>query len=389
MGDRVIVSAVITCGECEYCEKEQFSLCDRTNPSKTMESMYGHRTAGLFGYSHLTGGYAGGQAEFVRVPLADNNLLVVTNKSLKDEQLILLSDIACTGWHANELANVSQGDKVAIWGAGPVGLMACMWAFYRGASEIILVDGIEYRLARARDAFLNVKWPVQKSEEFKSKWKTQSSMESTLPKQGISSTIASTEPTLSSFGEKTTESTSIPQTGYVQPSDTFIPKFHTVNYNDWKSVDGGVVKAIQQIMPGGPDCCLECVGFRFPQGFLHTLERTLGLETDSPQVLNDIIFSIKKGGRIGVVGDYLGYCNHFAIGAFMEKGLSCSCGQVFVQKYWKKLLEIFESGALPVDPTFVITHEMGLNEISKAYHMFSNYEDESIKIVLKPEYHSM
>jgi len=150
VGDRVVISFNIACGTCEYCKRQEFTSCDFTNPSSQMETMYGHRTAALFGYSHLTGGYDGLQAEFARVPFADVNLLVVPkDKPLTDDQLILLSDIMCTGWHGNECAQVKQGDDVAVWGAGPVGLMAAMWAKFRGANRVIIIDQEDYRLKLA------------------------------------------------------------------------------------------------------------------------------------------------------------------------------------------------------------------------------------------------
>lgn len=149
-GDRVVVSAVIACGQCKYCQEKSFSFCNNTNPSQEMEKMYGQRISGIFGYSHLTGGYEGGQAEFARVPLADINLLKITGSGA-DEKYLFLSDIVCTGWHACELGKVKEGDIVVVWGCGPVGLMAQMWAKFRGASRVIAVDGIDYRLKTAKD----------------------------------------------------------------------------------------------------------------------------------------------------------------------------------------------------------------------------------------------
>ena len=151
-GDRVVVSAVIAEGECFYCRQGLFSLCDGTNPSLAMEALYGHCTAGIFGYSHLTGGYDGGQAEYIRVPYADMNCLHVPDH-LHDEQVLFLSDIACTGWHANELGEVGPGDTVAVWGCGPIGLMSIAWARARGAERIIAIDNIPYRLEVARQRF--------------------------------------------------------------------------------------------------------------------------------------------------------------------------------------------------------------------------------------------
>jgi len=148
-GDRVVISAVIACGECEYCKQEMFSLCDRTNPSKEMEDMYGHRIAALFGYTHLTGGYDGTQADFVRVPLAEVNLLKIPPE-LDNYRALLLSDVANTGWHANEFGEVKAGNIVAVWGCGPIGLMAQIWAWHRGASRVIGIDSVPKRLEKAR-----------------------------------------------------------------------------------------------------------------------------------------------------------------------------------------------------------------------------------------------
>jgi len=152
VGDRVVCCFDIACGKCEYCLKGAFSCCDTTNPSERMEALYGHRIGGAFGYSALTGGYDGGQAEFVRVPYADVNLLKVP-KNLPDEKLLFLSDVACTGWHANEMGEVKKGDVVAVWGCGPIGLTTMYWARFRGASRIIAIDNNIWRLRYARDNF--------------------------------------------------------------------------------------------------------------------------------------------------------------------------------------------------------------------------------------------
>lgn len=149
VGDRVVVSAVISCGECMYCKRQQFSLCDRTNPSTLVENLYGFRLSGIFGYSHLTGGYDGGQAEYVRVPLADLTCLKVP-PNLSDEKVLFLSDIACTSYHANEFAETGPGKTVCIWGMGPVGLLTVQWARVRGASRIIAIDKEDYRLEVAK-----------------------------------------------------------------------------------------------------------------------------------------------------------------------------------------------------------------------------------------------
>jgi threonine dehydrogenase-like Zn-dependent dehydrogenase len=247
-GDRVVISAIISCGDCEYCMKGQVSLCVNTNPNTQMETMYGDKLAGVFGYSHLLGGYEGCQAEFVRVPIGDVNCLKIPD-SLPDEKAILLSDIACTGWHANELGEVTEGKTVAIWGCGPVGLMAIMWAKFRGASRIIAIDDVADRLQIAR-----------------------------------------------TFGAE------------------------TINFNETSDV----VAAIRDLIPGGPDVGIETAGFRFPQTLLHKAERAIHAETDSPEIVTQIIKTVKKGGNISLIGDYYAYANHFPIGALMEKSKTCS-----------------------------------------------------------------
>jgi threonine dehydrogenase-like Zn-dependent dehydrogenase len=304
IGDRVVVSAIIADGRCDYCQKQLYSCCDRTNPSKEMEKLYGHRTAGLFGYSHLTGGYEGGQAEYVRVPYADVNCLKVP-PNLRDEQVLFLSDVMCTGWHANELAQVSEGQTVAVWGCGPVGLMAQMWAKFRGARRVIAIDCVPKRLEVARD------------------------------KLGC----------------------------------------EIINFSE-----SDVLKTMHELVPGGPDVCIDAVGFRFPKSLVHRFQRLIRLETDSPQILTECIMLVRKGGKIGIVGDYYSHSNAFPIGAFMEKGLTMAGGQVHVQKYWHQLLEYVQNGE--VDPTFIISREMSLEEAEAAYHLFDEYEE--VKILLRP-----
>jgi threonine dehydrogenase-like Zn-dependent dehydrogenase len=305
-GDRVVVSFDIACGSCDYCQRAEYTLCDATNPSAEMEKLYGHRTSGMFGYSHLTGGYEGGQAEYVRVPFADMNCLKVPSH-LPDEKLLFLSDIVGTGWHANELAKISKGNTVAIWGAGPVGLMAAMWAKFRGAKRVIMIDGVSYRLQFARERL------------------------------GV----------------------------------------ETINFTEHDVED-----TLRIMIPGGPDAGIDAAGFRFPTTLLHKIQRAIKLETDSPQILTEIIRCVRKGGKIGIVGDYFAYTNQFPIGAFMEKGMEMSGGQSFTQRYWKELLGYIERGE--VDPSFVITHKMTLEEGVEAYKMFDQKTNNAIKMFLKP-----
>eukprot|EP00741_Cyanophora_paradoxa_P000342 tig00000403_g333.t1 len=149
-GDRVVISAIIACGDCWYCQQGYMSSCDRTNPSSANESLYGVRMGGIFGYTHLTGGYAGLQAEYARVPFADVNLLKLPD-DVPDEKAIMLSDVACTAWHGLEMGGVTADtNSVAIWGAGPVGLLTAALALLRGANRVLLIDQDEGRLELAR-----------------------------------------------------------------------------------------------------------------------------------------------------------------------------------------------------------------------------------------------
>lgn len=152
-GQRVVVPFTISCGACFFCAQGQFSACDNSNPVETQEAselLYGHAMSGLFGYSHLTGGYPGGQAEYVRVPFSDVGPIVIPD-GIPDEQVLFLSDILPTGWMAAENAQIHPGDSVAVWGCGPVGLFAIQSALLMGAGQVIGIDHHPNRLRLARD----------------------------------------------------------------------------------------------------------------------------------------------------------------------------------------------------------------------------------------------
>ena len=150
VGDRVVVPFTISCGECFFCKRGYFSGCERTNPDRAKAmKLWGNSPGGLFGYSHLLGGYAGGQAEYLRVPYADVGPIKVP-ESLTDEQALFLSDIFPTGYMAAEFCDVQPGDTIAIWGCGPVGQMAIRSAFLLGAERVIAIDTVPERLAMAR-----------------------------------------------------------------------------------------------------------------------------------------------------------------------------------------------------------------------------------------------
>jgi threonine dehydrogenase-like Zn-dependent dehydrogenase len=151
VGDRVVTAFPIACGQCSSCQKELYSLCENSNPNSGIaEKMMGHSPCGVFGYSHMLGGYAGGQAEYARVPFADVGTIKVP-QHLTDEQVLFLSDIFPTGYMGAEMCGIKPGDTVAVWGCGPVGMFAMASAFLLGAERVIGIDRFPYRLQMARD----------------------------------------------------------------------------------------------------------------------------------------------------------------------------------------------------------------------------------------------
>jgi threonine dehydrogenase-like Zn-dependent dehydrogenase len=152
VGQRVVVPFVIACGQCYFCKQQQFAACDNSNPAETAdmsEFLYGYPMTGAFGYSHLTGGYAGGQAEYVRVPYADIGPIVIPD-GIEDDKVLFLSDILPTGWMAADNCDIKATDTVAVWGCGPVGLFAVQSAFALGAQRVIAIDHFPHRLDLAK-----------------------------------------------------------------------------------------------------------------------------------------------------------------------------------------------------------------------------------------------
>jgi threonine dehydrogenase-like Zn-dependent dehydrogenase len=311
-GDRVIVPFPIACGNCYYCEHELFSLCDNSNPNGWMtENLYGQPSAGLFGYSHMLGGYAGGQAEYVRVPYADVGPLKIPH-DMSAEKALFLTDIFPTGYQAAECCGIQAGDAVAVWGCGPVGQFAIRSAFLFGAERVIAIDRIPERLEMARRH---------------------------------SATIA-------------------------------------LNY---ESVD--IAEELREITGGrGPDCCIDAVGLEAhgfgAAGWYDNAKHKLWLESDRPTALRQAINACRKGGIVSIPGVYGGYVDKFPIGAAFAKGLTLKMGQTHVQKYARLLLRRIEAGE--IDPSFVITHRLPLDQAPKGYEIFNNKEEECIKVVLKP-----
>ena len=310
-GDRVVASFQIACGQCSFCRQGLSSMCDRTNSSALQEKLYGKPFAGLFGYSHFAGGFAGGQAEYVRAPFGDTNLLKIPD-SVPDEKALYLSDIIPTSYHATICADVSKGKSVAVWGLGPVGLFACKWAKLAGARRVIAIDQIPARLALAKD------------------------------------------------------------------------KLSVDNVIDFsKTLD--VVRAIYDLEPEGVDCCIDAAAFRYTKGILQTVERAVGLETDSCEIPNEALRAVRKFGSIALVADYAAMTNGFLIGALMEKGITLrGTGQAPVQKYWKELLGKVESGEF--DPTIILTHRFKIDEFKELYEAFDKKEHGIIKTFVQTRF---
>ena len=313
VGDRVVVPFTISCGECFFCKRELYSLCDNSNPNaKTAAKMMGHTTAGIFGYSHLTGGFAGGQAEYLRVPFADVGPIKIPD-GLPDEKVLFLSDIFPTGYMAAENADIEEGDTVAVWGAGPVGQFAIQSAWMLGAGRVIAIDSVSERLRLAEEK----------------------------------------------------------------------GKAETINFDE-----ENVYERLQEMTGGiGPDRCIDAVGCEAftggtPDGIIDAVSTATYLATDRLHVLRQAVWCCRKGGTISVPGVYVGFGNQFPIGAFMNKALTLKTGQTHMQKYMPPLLEKIQNGE--IDPSFIITHELPLEEAPSAYEMFKHKHDECIKVVLKP-----
>lgn len=312
VGERVVVPFPIACGSCFACQKGLFSCCENTNPNAAMaEKMWGHSPAGIYGYSHMLGGYAGGQAEYVRVPFADVNPIKVPS-GLSDEQVLFLSDIFPTGWMAAENCAIEPGDTIAIWGCGLVGQFAIKSAYLLGAERVIAIDRFPERLRMAQE-------------------------------QGGA-----------------------------------IP----LNYEE---VD--VLKTLKEMTGGrGPDACIEAVGMEaHAPGTLGVYDRAkqaVRLETDRPIALREAIMACRSGGTVSVPGVYGGVIDKMPMGAVMNRSLTIKTGQTHVQRYLKPLMERIQKG--DIDPSFVITHRLSLDEAPQGYDMFKHKVDNCIKVVLKP-----
>jgi threonine dehydrogenase-like Zn-dependent dehydrogenase len=315
VGDRVVVPFPIACGNCWHCQHELYSLCENSNPNAGIaEKMFGHPAAGIFGYSHITGGYAGGQAEYARVPFADVGPFKIED-DLTDEQVLFLSDILPTGFFGADLCEITGGEVIAVFGAGPVGQFAIASAVMLGAERVIAIDELPYRLAMARN------------------------------RAGATDTI--------NFAE-----------------------------------EPDVVEQLKELSGGrGPDAVIDAAGMEASHGHgvLHAYDRVkqaAKLETDRPHALRDAILACRPGGIVSVVGVYGGVLDKFPAGAWMNKGLTLKTGQCHVHRYLRPLYERIRDG--DIDPSFVVTHRIGLDQAPDGYETFKHKQDDCVKVVLKP-----
>jgi threonine dehydrogenase-like Zn-dependent dehydrogenase len=313
-GDRVVVPFPISCGNCLTCQRQLYSLCENSNPNAWMaEKLWGYSPAGIFGYSHMLGGYAGGQAQYVRVPFADVGPIKVPD-GLSDEQVLFLSDILPTGYMAAENCGIQGGDTIAVFGCGPVGQLALASARLLGAERLIGIDRFPERLRMARE-----------------------------------------------------------QSG----AETL----------DYEEVDD-IYDAIKELTAGqGPDACIDAVGMEAHApgiaGAYDRVKQAVKLETDRPHALREAIQSCRNGGTVSVAGVYGGFIDKMPFGSVMNRALTIKTGQTHVQRYMRPLLDRIQGGQ--IDPSFVITHRMRLDDAPDGYEIFNHKQQECMKIVLTPE----
>jgi threonine dehydrogenase-like Zn-dependent dehydrogenase len=311
-GDRVVGISVIGCGGCWYCQHELWSRCDNMNPNpELLEPLWGDTIAGVFGYSHALGGYAGSHAEYVRVPFADNNCFQVP-ESLSDEQALFVSDAFPTGYMGAELAGIEPGDVVAVWGCGGVGQMAIRSAYLLGAERVIAIDRLPERLRMAAE-------------------------------QGGAEVL---------------------------------------NYEE---VD--ILETLKELTGGrGPDRCIEAVGMEAhgtgPEYWYDRTKQTLRLESGRPEALREAIIACRKGGTISLMGVFIGLVDKFPIGAIMNKGLTLRTGQQQGQRYAERLFKHIVEG--DVDPSYLMTHRLSLEEGARGYQLFNKKEDGCVRVAFAP-----
>jgi threonine dehydrogenase-like Zn-dependent dehydrogenase len=312
-GDRIVVPFDIACGECWFCKRQFYSCCDNTNPDAPAARLaMGQAPAGLYGYSHLTGAWAGGQAQYLRVVWAEANVQKLPD-GIPDEKAVFLSDIFPTGYMAAENADIEKGDTVAVWGCGPVGQFCIQSAWMLGAGRVIAIDRVPERLAMAKK-----------------------------------------------YG-----------------------KAEVVNMDEVTVYD-----KLQEMTKGrGPDRVIDAVGCEahgagYSDALLDKGKALVGLATDRAHALREAIMCCRKAGTVSIPGVYIGFPDKIPLGAAMNKALTFKMGQTHVQRYTGKLLEKIQKGE--IDPSFVITHRLKLEDGPGAYKIFRDKQDGCIKVVLTP-----
>lgn len=314
VGDRVVVPFTIACGNCFFCRQQLWSACDNTNPNAYLaEAMFGYTPSGLFGYSHMTGGYAGGQAQYVRVPFADVGPLKIES-DLTDEQVLFLSDIFPTGYMAAENCDIKpgRGQSIAVWGCGPVGLFAIKSAFLLGAEQVIAIDRFPERLQLAQEAGAEA-----------------------------------------------------------------------LNYSELPDL----IEVLKELTGGrGPDACIDAVGMEGHgmslDARLDEVKQAMRVETGRPIALRQCIQACRKGGVVSVPGVYGGFVDTIPMGAFMNKALTMRTGQTHMMRYMKPLLDHIQKG--DIDPSFIISHRVTIDEVPEMYDVWLNKEDHVTKVVIDP-----
>jgi threonine dehydrogenase-like Zn-dependent dehydrogenase len=312
VGDRVVVPFTIACGNCFFCKKQLWSCCDNSNPNYWMaEQLMGYSPSGLFGYTHMLGGYAGGQAQYARVPFADVGPLKVP-EGLSDDKVVFLTDIFPTGYFGAVNADIEPGDTVAVWGCGPVGQFAIRSAFMLGAERVIAIDEYDYRLQMAREGGAE-----------------------------------------------------------------------TVNFNETDDL----VQTLKDMTANiGPDRCIDAVGMEaVGHGIPYAIDRTkqvMRMQFDRPVALRQAIQACRKGGTVSVPGVYGGFIDKMPMGQFMNKALAMKTGQTHMMRFMQPLLDRIQNGE--IDPSFVISHRVPINEAPKMYEIFRDKKDHCTKVVLDP-----
>jgi threonine dehydrogenase-like Zn-dependent dehydrogenase len=311
-GDRVVVPFPIACGHCFFCNHDVPGNCENSNPEHYGPdgALLDQKGGALFGYNDLYGGYDGGQAEFVRVPYADYGPRKVA-EGMTDEQVLFLTDIFPTGYTGFDWGEVKGGETVAIFGAGPVGIMAAKSAWLRGAARVIIVDVTPYRLEKAHEA-------------------------------------ANCETIL------------------------------------WEGDnDKDVVDQIRSMTEGrGADVCVEAVGFEPRRSLLDRVKSVVNFEKGSPKVLEACFSAVRRSGIVPILGVYPTNYDNFPLGQVFDKGLTIRAGQAPAHKHIDKLMKFVEEGKVKLDD--IITHRLPLSEVSHAYDIFRNHEDNCVKVVMVP-----